>query len=48
MFSVPGPPRIIWFPDVSYVDATIEWEPPQEPNGIILSKSIQSTKLRFA
>ena len=36
--SAPGPPRIIWFPFVSLDNATIEWEPPEEPNGIILSK----------
>ncbi|WAQ96469.1 SDK-like protein [Mya arenaria] len=32
---LPGPPRVIWFPYVSYTNATIEWEEPSEPNGII-------------
>ncbi|XP_052268400.1 protein sidekick-like [Dreissena polymorpha] len=35
--DVPGPPRIIWFPFVSFNNATIEWEEPEEPNGIILA-----------
>ena len=33
--AVPGPPVIIWFPEVSYTLAEIVWEPPLEPNGII-------------
>ncbi|XP_067672270.1 protein sidekick-2-like isoform X1 [Haliotis asinina] len=31
----PGPPIIIYFPDVTYSSAKIVWSPPSEPNGII-------------
>ncbi|KAK3593323.1 hypothetical protein CHS0354_031382 [Potamilus streckersoni] len=33
--DVPGPPVIIWFPEVTYNQARIVWESPLEPNGII-------------
>ncbi|KAL3875338.1 hypothetical protein ACJMK2_033296 [Sinanodonta woodiana] len=33
--DVPGPPVIIWFPEVTYNQARIVWESPVEPNGII-------------
>ena len=43
--SVPGPPVIIWFPEVSYTLAEIVWEPPVEPNGVINGYMV-SFKLR--
>ncbi|KAL5018087.1 hypothetical protein ScPMuIL_003809 [Solemya velum] len=33
--DVPGPPVIIWFPEVTFTTAKIVWDPPLEPNGII-------------
>lgn len=38
--SVPGPPIIIYFPDVTYSSAKIVWSPPSEPNGIITQYKI--------
>ena len=34
--TVPGPPASVWFPEVSNTLAKITWEPPREPNGIII------------
>lgn len=36
VFTVPGPPIIIYFPQVNETSATIVWQPPEEPNGIII------------
>ncbi|XP_071105902.1 protein sidekick-2-like isoform X1 [Haliotis cracherodii] len=36
----PGPPIIIYFPDVTYSSAKIVWSPPSEPNGIITQYKI--------
>ena len=43
--TVPGPPVIVWFPEVSYTLAEVVWEPPVEPNGIITGYMV-SYKLR--
>ena len=42
---VPGPPVIVWFPEVTYTLAEVVWEPPLEPNGIITGYMV-SYKLR--
>ena len=42
---MPGPPDIVWFPEVTYTLAEIVWEPPLEPNGIITGYMV-SYKLR--
>lgn len=34
--TVPGPPVIIYFPNVSETSATIHWQAPDEPNGLII------------
>ncbi|OWF40124.1 protein sidekick-like [Mizuhopecten yessoensis] len=31
----PGPPVIVWFPQVTYTTAKVLWSPPLEPNGIV-------------
>ncbi|XP_069123043.1 protein sidekick-like [Argopecten irradians] len=31
----PGPPVLVWFPQVTYTTAKVLWSPPLEPNGIV-------------
>ncbi|KAH9515062.1 Protein sidekick-2 [Bulinus truncatus] len=38
--DVPGPPVIIYFPQVSDSSATIVWQPPEEPNGVIIKYKV--------
>ncbi|XP_013063679.2 protein sidekick-2-like [Biomphalaria glabrata] len=38
--DVPGPPVIIYFPQVSDNSATIVWQAPEEPNGVIIKYKV--------
>ncbi|KAK7506394.1 hypothetical protein BaRGS_00002506 [Batillaria attramentaria] len=42
--DVPGPPIIIYFPNVTYTSAVVVWNPPQEPNGIITGYKVAYRK----
>lgn len=39
---VPGPPVRLVFPEVRLTSVRIVWQPPEEPNGIILGKSMHN------
>ncbi|XP_014666255.1 PREDICTED: protein sidekick-like [Priapulus caudatus] len=39
--DVPGPPTSVFFPEVSYTTAMVNWDTPDEPNGIITNYKIQ-------
>lgn len=36
--AVPGPPVRLVFPDVGLTEVRVVWQPPADPNGIILGK----------
>lgn len=36
--SVPGPPVRLMFPEVRLTSVRVVWQPPSEPNGIIMGK----------
>ncbi|BFZ02837.1 hypothetical protein BsWGS_05876 [Bradybaena similaris] len=38
--DVPGPPIIIYFPQVNETSATVVWQSPEEPNGIIINYKV--------
>lgn len=38
--SVPGPPVVILFPEVRTTSVRLIWQPPAQPNGIILGKLV--------
>lgn len=42
--SVPGPPVRLVFPEVRLTSVRIVWQPPEEPNGIILGKGAAMVK----
>ncbi|XP_076440901.1 protein sidekick-like isoform X2 [Babylonia areolata] len=42
--DVPGPPMIIYFPNVTYTSAIVVWTPPSEPNGIITGYKVSYRK----
>ncbi|PVD38929.1 hypothetical protein C0Q70_01554 [Pomacea canaliculata] len=44
--DVPGPPIIIYFPNVTYTSAVVVWNPPKEPNGIITQYKVSYRKQR--
>lgn len=46
--SVPGPPLIIYFPNVTYTMARIVWDPPVEPNGILTGYMVSYRLLEAA
>ena len=35
VFTVPGPPSSVYFPEVTWTTARILWSPPKEPNGVL-------------
>lgn len=41
--SAPGPPVRLVFPEVRLTSVRIVWQPPEEPNGIILGKGAAGT-----
>lgn len=43
-FAVPGPPIIIYFPEVTFTSAVVVWSPPKEPNGIITAYKVSYYK----
>lgn len=43
---MPGPPIIIYFPNVTYTSAVVVWNPPKEPNGIITQYKVSYRKQR--
>lgn len=43
-FPAPGPPVRLVFPEVRLTSVRIVWQPPEEPNGIILGKREQQTR----
>ena len=43
-FPVPGPPIIIYFPNVTYTSAVVVWNSPSEPNGIITGYKVSFRK----
>jgi len=43
-FPAPGPPVRLVFPEVRLTSVRIVWQPPEEPNGVILGKSEQQTQ----
>lgn len=40
LFSVPGPPVVILFPEVRTTSVRLIWQPPSQPNGIILGTRV--------
>ncbi|CAG5132926.1 unnamed protein product, partial [Candidula unifasciata] len=38
--DVPGPPIIIYFPQVNETSATVVWQSPEEPNGVIINYKV--------
>ncbi|XP_070184420.1 protein sidekick-2-like [Littorina saxatilis] len=42
--DVPGPPIIIYFPNVTYTSAIIVWSSPSDPNGIITGYKVSYRK----
>uniref|UniRef100_A0A8C4QIJ2 Sidekick cell adhesion molecule 2 n=1 Tax=Eptatretus burgeri TaxID=7764 RepID=A0A8C4QIJ2_EPTBU len=38
--SVPGPPFALYFPDVQLTSVRLAWQPPTEPNGVILGYKV--------
>lgn len=46
--SAPGPPVRLVFPEVRLTAVRIVWQPPEEPNGVILGKEHWGGRERFA
>lgn len=42
--DVPGPPIIIYFPNVTYTSAVVVWSAPSEPNGFIMGYKVSYRK----
>ncbi|KAL8567567.1 hypothetical protein ACOMHN_054381 [Nucella lapillus] len=42
--DVPGPPIIVYFPNVTYTSVTVVWSAPSEPNGILTAYKVSYRK----